>query len=56
MRVQFPATVVAFLMEGNSENVRVFEIWAHVKDLQVIKINWEPSTTAHLIACVALAR
>lgn len=43
-------------MEAESENARVFEISAHVKDPQAVQINLEPSTTARLIACVLRRR
>lgn len=43
-------------MEAKSKNALVYEISAHDKDPQVVKINPEPSTTARLIACVASAR
>lgn len=43
-------------MEAKIKNVRVFDISVHVKDLQVVKINAEPSNVACLMTCVVLAR
>lgn len=43
-------------MEAKSKNARVYEISAHNKDSQVVKLDPELSPTARFIACVASAR
>lgn len=48
-RVRFPAAAAAFLMEAKSDNARVYEILAHIKDPQVVEIDAEPSTTTYLL-------
>lgn len=44
-----PAVVVAFEMEGKSENACLSRFQCMLNDAQVVKNNREPSTTAHLI-------